>query len=437
MMILSVTLSKPCGNVCEKLSKPYEKIKISIENASGSISYFVQLFTKTQVFHEHWDCLKLESFLDENVGITFKNCVKRTENEEITILTNKKGKQTELHKNINSEKKNQSIKENELFYGNPNGKFFADSKSHSDSNEKLQFLPEKKKNYILQEGKPVPFLVTLGIMNAEGKVFNAKYDKFRQINRFLEFIDDAVNDVLKIYQKNKNKNHSVLKICDFGCGKSYLTFAIHYFLTQIKNIPCQIEGLDLKSDVIKYCNDLAEKLDLKGLKFKVGNIADYSGQEPDIVVTLHACDTATDFALKYAVDHNAKVILSVPCCQHQVNSQLSKKTQKTENIDLENKNPQERLIKAFHDEIDEIFEPLLKWGLIRDKFASLVTDSLRGKWLEKAGYKVDMLEFIDESHTPKNLLIRAVKSAEKSRKKDKIDFPKLIPSLQISPEIWK
>ena len=363
--------------------------------------------------------------------------LKRTETEEITILTNKKGRQTELHKNINSEKKNTNIEENELFYGNPNGKFLANSKSSSDSNEKLQFLPEKKKNYILQEGKPVPFLVTLGIMNAEGKVFNAKYDKFRQINRFLEFIDDAVNDVLKIYQKNKNKNHPVLKICDFGCGKSYLTFAIHYFLTQIKNIPCQIEGLDLKSDVIKYCNDLAEKLDLKGLKFKVGNIADYSGQEPDIVVTLHACDTATDFALKYAVDHNAKVILSVPCCQHQVNSQLSKKSQKTENIDLENKNPQERLVKAFHDEIDEIFEPLLKWGLIRDKFSSLVTDSLRGKWLEKAGYKVDMLEFIDESHTPKNLLIRAVKSTEKSRKKDKIDFPKLIPSLQISPEIWK
>lgn len=437
MMILSVTLSKPCGNVCEKLSKPYEKIKISIENASGNISYFVQLFTKTQVFHEHWDCLKLESFLDENVGITFKNCVKRTENEEITILTNKKGRQTELHKNINSEKKNQSIKENELFYGNPNGKFFANSKSSSDSNEKLQFLPEKKKNYILQEGKPVPFLVTLGIMNAEGKVFNAKYDKFRQINRFLEFIHDAVNDVLKIYQKNKNKNHPVLKICDFGCGKFYLTFAIHYFLTQIKNIPCQIEGLDLKSDVIKYCNDLAEKLDLKGLKFKVGNIADYSGQEPDIVVTLHACDTATDFALKYAVDHNAKVILSVPCCQHQVNSQLSKKSQMSNYINFENKNPQERLDKTFYDDINGLFEPLLKWGLIREKFASLVTDSLRGKWLEKAGYKVDMLEFIDESHTPKNLLIRAVKSTEKSRKKDKIDFPKLIPSLQISPEIWK
>lgn len=274
-------------------------------------------------------------------------------------------------------------------------------------------------------------------MNVDGKVFNAKYDKFRQINRFLEFIDDAVNELLEIYQKNKNDNPPVLKICDFGCGKSYLTFAIHYFLTQIKNIPCQIEGLDLKSDVIKFCNDLAEKLDLKGLEFKVGNIADYSGQEPDIVVTLHACDTATDFALKYAVEHNAKVILSVPCCQHQVNSQLSKKSRMLENSALEEKNSQERLVQAFYDEIDEIFEPLLKWGLIRDKFASLVTDSLRGKWLENAGYKVDMLEFIDESHTPKNLLIRAVKSTGKNSKKGNTDIPKLIPSLQISPEIWK
>ena len=176
---------------------------------------------------------------------------------------------------------------------------------------------------------------------------------------------------------------------------------------------------------------------MKGLEFKVGNIADYSGQEPDIVVTLHACDTATDFALKYAVEHNAKVILSVPCCQHQVNSQLSKKSRMLENSALEEKNSQERLVQAFYDEIDEIFEPLLKWGLIRDKFASLVTDSLRGKWLENAGYKVDMLEFIDESHTPKNLLIRAVKSNGKNKKNDKNDIPKLITSLKISPEIWK
>ena len=432
-MILSVTLSKPCGNVCEKLSRPYEKIKISIENASGSISYFVQLFTKTQVFHEHWDCKRLEDFLKKNVVITFKNCVKRTETEEITILTNKKGKQTELHKTISGQK---NISSNIIPLKNSISEEDTNNSPHT-SCDTLKFMPPKKKNYILQEGTPVPFLVTLGIMNADGKVFNAKYDKFRQINRFLEFIDDAVNELLEIYQKNKNENPPVLKICDFGCGKSYLTFAIHYFLTQIKNIPCKIEGLDLKSDVIKFCNDLAEKLDLKGLEFKVGNIADYSGQEPDIVVTLHACDTATDYALKYAVEHNAKVILSVPCYQHQLNSQLSKKSRMLENNALEEKNSQERLVQAFYDEIDEIFEPLLKWGLIREKFASLVTDSLRGKWLENAGYKVDMLEFIDESHTPKNLLIRAVKSTGKNKKNDKNDIPKLIPSLQISPEIWK
>ena len=372
--------------------------------------------------------------MQENVGVTFKNCVKRTENEEITILTNKKGKQTELRRIISSQNNGNSnyasLKKDVLSDGGTNYSF-------QNSPQSLQFMPQKKKKYILQEGNPVPFMVTLGIMNADGKVFNAKYDKFRQINRFLEFIDGAVNDVLEIYRKNYNENHPVLKICDFGCGKSYLTFAIHYFLTQIKNITCQIEVLDLKSDVIKYCNDLAEKLEFKGLIFKVGNIADYSGQEPDIVVTLHACDTATDFALKYAVEHNAKVILSVPCCQHQVNSQLAEKSKSKKIIDVENQNPQERLIKAFHDEIDEIFEPLLKWGLIRDKFSSLVTDSLRGKWLENAGYKVDMLEFIDESHTPKNILIRAVKSCGKCRKTDKANLPKLIPSLQISPEIWK
>ena len=356
-MILSVTLSKPCGNVCEKLSRPYEKIKISIENASGSISYFVQLFTKTQVFHEHWDCKRLEDFLTKNVGITFKNCVKRTETEEITILTNKKGKQTELHKTISGQK---NISSNIIPLKNSISKEDKNSSPHT-SCDTLKFMPPKKKNYILQEGTPVPFLVTLGIMNADGKVFNAKYDKFRQINRFLEFIDDAVNELLEIYQKNKNENPPVLKICDFGCGKSYLTFAIHYFLTQIKNIPCKIEGLDLKSDVIKFCNDLAEKLDLKGLEFKVGNIANYSGQEPDIVVTLHACDTATDFALKYAVEHNAKVILSVPCYQHQLNSQLSKKSRMLENSALEEKNSQERLVQAFYDEIDEIFEPLVNY----------------------------------------------------------------------------
>lgn len=171
-MILNATLSKPCNNVTDFLGKPYEKIKITIENAGGEISYFVQLFTKTQVFHEHWKENILNDFLDENVGKTFKNCVKKTENEEITILTNKKGKQTEIRKKINA-------KEN----------------VNSDFCSTLQFMPQKNKNYILQQGKPIPFLVMLGIMSGEGKVFNAKYDKFKQINKFLEFLDDAIDDV--------------------------------------------------------------------------------------------------------------------------------------------------------------------------------------------------------------------------------------------------
>lgn len=206
-----------------------------------------------------------------------------------------------------------------------------------------------------------------------------------------------------------------LKIADFGCGKSYLTFAVHYFLSEIKKIPCNIVGLDLKKDVIEYCNQIAAKLKLNGLKFRVGNIADYSADDsPDIVITLHACDTATDFALKYAVSHNAKVILSVPCCQHQINQQLSK----TENS---LSSPQ------------ELMSPLLKWGIIREKFSSLVTDALRGEWLEQQGYKVQMLEFIDIEHTPKNILIRAVK--KNSAKNDK-KVPQIIEALNIKPEIF-
>ena len=187
-------------------------------------------------------------------------------------------------------------------------------------------------------------------------------------------------------------------------------------------MPCYIEGLDLKVDVINYCNEIAQKLNLENLKFRVGNISDYSGEKnPDIVITLHACDTATDFALKYAVERNAKVILSVPCCQHQINTQLNKnKTQ---------------LVK---DDVVESFLPLLKWGIIKEKFSSLLTDALRGEWLESKGYKVQMLEFIDIEHTPKNILIRAVKKSETKEENlpKKTKAPKIIDVLNIEPEIF-
>lgn len=385
-MILSVTLSKPASNVEEILGKPYEKIKIKIQNSSNGFSYYGEMFTKTQVFHQHFSTKELEEFLTLHEGKTFKNCVKRTETEEITTLANKKGKITTLSKPLDNQKN--KPEQNLQFFGNP----------------------QKKKNYLLPEGKPVPFLVLLGIMNSEGKVLSQKYDKFRQINRFLEFINDVLPELTK---KDVSETNPV-RIADFGCGKSYLTFAVHYFLTEVKQIPCQIEGLDLKEEVISYCNEITQKLGLKNLIFHTGNIQDYSGKnEPDLVITLHACDTATDYALKYAVEHNAKVILSVPCCQHQINTQLSS---------------DKNLLNS-----ESEFSSLLKWGIIREKFSSLVTDAIRGEWLEAQNYKVQMLEFIDIEHTPKNILIRAVKTNAKSE----AEKPSIIQALNIHPEIYR
>ena len=283
-----------------------------------------------------------------------------------------------------------------------------------------------RKNYILREGVAVPFLVLLGVMTPDGKVIKAKYDKFRQINRFLEFINDILPEVLQLKKKAGEDDQAPVRVADFGCGKSYLTFAVHYFLTEVKKIPCQIEGLDLKEDVIKYCNDMAGKLGLEGLIFHTGNISDYSGKDaPDIVITLHACDTATDFALEYAVEKGAKAILSVPCCQHQINQQL----QKNKAAKTDSKNNSTDSSAA----ISEEFLPLLKWGIIREKFSSLVTDAIRGQWLESKGYKVQMLEFIDMEHTPKNILIRAVRNGRVSENQT----PELLKKLGVAPELYK
>lgn len=388
-MTISVTLSKPTGDVEKLLGRDYQKIKIRAVNAADGASYQAEMFTKTQVFHRKFSESELEDFLKANSGITFKNVVTRTDTEEITLLTNKKGKTTELRKKLTSP-----------------------VVSTGSTTSSLKILPAKKKNYLLPEDRPVPFLVLLGIMNDEGKVISSRYDKFRQINRFLEFIDDILPEFT-----DKTASGQPLRIADFGCGKSYLTFAVHYYLTEIRHIPCEIEGLDLKEEVITYCNEMAKKLNLQNLIFHTGNIADYSGQHnPDIVITLHACDTATDYALKYAVERGTRAILSVPCCQHQINTQLQKQD------------------KATASEIPPEFTPLLKWGIIREKFSSLVTDALRGEWLEQQDYKVQMLEFIDTEHTPKNILIRAVK---KSTGKDTTNkLPALSAALKVMPEIF-
>lgn len=211
-------------------------------------------------------------------------------------------------------------------------------------------------------------------MNKEGKVFNKRYDKFKQINRFLELVEDVIPNI---------KSKETINIIDFGCGKSYLTFALYYYLVKILQLDVNIIGLDLKEDVIEFCNNVASELSYDKLKFIHGDIKDYKGiNKVDMVVTLHACDTATDAALVQAINWNSKVILSVPCCQHEFYSKIQ--------------NP--------------VLEPMLKHGIIREKLASLVTDSLRANILEIQGYNVSLLEFIDMEHTPKNILIRAIKS---------------------------
>ena len=294
-MLISVTFSKPVNNILDFFDKKYKKIKIKYSSLSSNASYFAEFFTDTQVFHKNFTTQELEDFINSNLGITFKSCVKRFTDKEITYLTNSKNKTTTIEKPLNQTQKSSCIN------------------LASNANN-------RKKNYIIPEGKPVPFLVLLGVMTEEGKVINSKYDKFKQINRFLEYIDDILPTVLE-----QKKDTSPLQIADFGCGKSYLTFAVQYFLCSIKKIDCNIIGLDLKEDVINYCNKITKELNLSNLIFKVGDISKYSkNSSPDIVITLHACDTATDFALQYAIKNNALAILSVPCCQHEVNSLIDK-----------------------------------------------------------------------------------------------------------------
>ena len=385
-MLLSATLSKPVKNIKEILGKDYKRIKIKISSSSKNDSvYIAEYFTETQVFHKKMTQSEVFDFLKENEGTTFKNAVERTENEETTILTNKKGKISRLTKKIKIGKENPALAIVASSCEQERGLEQSERKRPIPS--KMILKPEqknifnKKKNYFIEEGNPAAFLVRLGIMNDDGKVISQKYDKFRQINRFLEILNDVLPQILTDEEKT-------VKIVDFGCGKSYLSFAIQYFFENILHRKAEIFGLDLKEDVIDFCNRIARELNLRNLKFQLGNIENFTEEKsPDIIITLHACDTATDFALNYAVKHNAKAILSVPCCQHEINLQLKKSSVQKESS----------------------FYPLLKYGLIKERFSALVTDCLRGEFLEKCGYQVQMLEFIDMEGTPKNLMIRAVK----------------------------
>lgn len=337
---LSATLSSP------RTKGGVSKVKVRPLRKKGTLLFQLETFQNNQAFHNnleaHAACEEILRHLE-----VMRQMQIETKQNRYTVLVSKRGKVT-----IKRRPQTEAVKEADL--------------SH-----------DRKKRYLLEEGMQVPFLKDLGVMTEKGQIVHSKFDKFRQINRFLEFIED----VLPRLPKDRE-----VTILDFGCGKSYLTFAMYYYLHELKGYDIRITGLDLKDAVIRHCNELSEKYGYEKLTFLQGNIADYKGTDQvDMVVTLHACDTATDYALFKAMEWDAKIILSVPCCQHEINGQIE----------------------------NDVLKPLLQYGLLKERFSSLITDAMRAQYLEREGYDTQILEFIDMEHTPKNILIRAVKTGKR------------------------
>lgn len=330
------------------------KIKITPVLIKGSVRFQETLYRGTQVFHYNGTKEELTARLMAHIRDQFRQAEFTSDVHTATVLVSKKGKITI------KKKKREGTEES----GEP---------KETKGNGQAVPAHNRVKKYILEEGQPIDFLVGLGVQTSDGQIVKAKYDKFRQINRYLEFIGDIVK---------KLPTDRPVRIIDFGCGKAYLTFAMYYYLHVMKGYALSVTGLDLKEDVIDFCNALAEKFHYENLHFEKGDIGTYEGAESvDMVVTLHACDTATDYALYKAVKWGAQVIMAVPCCQHEVNRQLS---------------------------CPEL-SPILKYGIVKERMAALMTDAARANLLEEMGYETQILEFIDMEHTPKNLLIRAVK----------------------------
>ena len=359
--------------ISNKLNKDinYNKINIELKEKNKKEYYQIEKYTDKQVFHENIDLEKLEEKLFELTFGKYKQIGAWSENFTYDLKISKKGK---------------------IFLG----------KKKSNNKNLVNKNHNREKNYILKEGMKIQPLIDLGIFTKEGKVVNSKYDKYKQINRFIEIIDDEI----------KKNDYKELTILDFGCGKSYLTFVLYYYFVEIKNINVKMIGLDLKADVIKKCNDIAKKYNYNNLKFELGDINGYKYTDNvDMVITLHACDTATDYALYNAIKWNAKMIFSVPCCQHEFNDQIKS---------------------------DE-FSILTKYGIIKERVSALMTDAVRGNLLEAVGYKTQILEFIDISHSPKNILIRASKSSISKEKREKSikEVNKLVKEYNLEPTLLK
>ena len=348
----------------------YNKININFKESKNKKYYQVEKYTDKQVFHENIEIEDLRDYLLDYMENSYKQLAAWSENNTFDLKISKKGKVFLRKKNANNSN--------------------LINKDHN-----------KKKNYILEEGMIIEPLIDLGVFTKEGKVVKSKYDKYKQINRFVEIIDDEI----------KKNDYKELTILDFGCGKSYLTFILYYYFVEIKKINVKMIGLDLKEDVIKKCNEVAKRYKYDNLHFELGDINGYKyNNKVDMVITLHACDTATDYALYNAVKWNAKMIFSVPCCQHELNHQM-----KPENLNI-----------------------LTRYGIVQERVAALMTDAVRGNLLEAVGYKTQLLEFIDIAHSPKNILIRASKSNISKQKIEKslTEVEKLREEFNFNPTLY-
>ena len=355
--IIKATFSIP------KKNSIYIKCKLDRVIINDDLKYQFSLFTEKQVFHNNFDidsvALKITELLENNFN-------------SLEIFTN------------------------EYVYGykiSKSGKLLTNKRKNTEVF--VDISHNREKNYLLKDGIKIPALVDLGIMDIKGNVIRSSYDKFKQINRFVEIINDSIKDEKK------------LKIIDFGCGKSYLTFILYYFLVEVKKIDTEIIGLDLKEDVIDKCNFLASKYNYTNLKFIKGDIAKYKDSNVDMIITLHACDTATDYALYHAINMKTKYIFSVPCCQHEINNELD----------------------------DKNFNIINKYGLLKERFSSLLTDAIRANILEYCGYKTQVMEFVSFDNSPKNILIRAEYKNLKN-KKIKEELKTLLDGYHINQKLY-
>lgn len=352
--------------------------KINLKPVQIKEDFFIQFesFANNKAFHKNEPLADSFNILDEIID-TFKQILIVTSNQEIQVLQNKKG--------------------------------FSIKRKNTES-KTLELSHNKQKNYILQDNTPIPFLIRLGVMSEAGKVSKEKFNKFRQINRYLEFIEDT----LKELQEKKLIGNS-MKIIDFGCGKSYLTFALYHYLKNIKNLNIDVIGLDLKEDVINHCNIIAKDLNFNNLQFLKGDIKDFDiFKDVDLIFSLHACNNATDYSILKGLELGAKAILAVPCCQSEINQKID---------------------KSPTTELKGVLSPFGNHGILQERFSSLATDALRALSLELCGYNTKVMEFIDMEHTPKNILIKAIlgsPSEEKLEEKRK-EYNRYLQFLGVNP----